>query len=885
MASDPPPKAPGSDPPPASEGPPPTSRASTKLLYRLAELQLRRPWLTLALAAVLVAVSLSLALRLRVQPGFEALLPANRDSVKELERVKRLTTGVSTVFVVLEGDDTDAMRKAADDIVVEVKKLGHPWVGSAESGVHDAIEYLQPRAGLFADLATLQKLHDDVLARYEYEAARANDIDIDDDEGDKTPAADKPDPPNAPPKITADDLKRRFGIKSADEERYPGGYYQSKDGKALAVTIRSAVLGTDYEAGNTTLSKVRAAVERVDPKKYHASIRWGLAGDLVSSINEYKAVNDDLTDVGMFGAALIVGVVLLYYLRFRTLMAMLVTILIGVSMTFGATELFIGQLNMATGFLFTIVAGNGINAGIIYMARYLEMRRLGHSNSTAIREAHRDTWLPTLTAACAASASYVSLLATEFRGFRDFGIIGGVGMVLCWLATYAFMPAILVVADRVSSFDQERSGFFGLLPNWTAGGTRFGAPFAALVGRAPRVAAAIGTLLTIGGLAGSAWWVARDPLEYDLEHLKSDMSMRKDEVRLSNLAVEITGHVGADGMAIVVERQEQVPLLVKELEARRDRAPADAKPFQALFTLQDFVPKDQEAKIPLLVEIKDRVLRAKKLKAIKPDDFVKLKKYLPPDGLKPFALADLPEGVARPFTERDGTRGRVVYIQPTTRDAVDDAHYLFRWADSYRSTELHEPDGRSSRVLGSGRAVIYADIWAAVISDVPKAVSLSLLLTLVVVALCFRQKRAAAIVMASLLVGIAWMSGGLALSGVRLNFLNFIALPITFGIGVDYAVNIIQRYLKEGPGGMLTAVRETGGAVVLCSMTTTLGYLALVRSVNYAVRSMGVAAVLGEAACLLAAMVLLPSLLVLRDQRRAKIDDEHTQDSAVEDAA
>src|SRR5207249_2257102 len=117
---------------------------------------------------------------------------------------------------------------------------------------------------------------------------------------------------------------------------------------------------------------------------------------------------------------------------------------------------------------------------------------------------------------------------------------------------------------------------------------------------------------------------------------------------------------------------------------------------------------------------------------------------------------------------------------------------------------LHEPDGKTSRVLGSGRAVIYADIWAAVISDVPKAVSLSLLLTLVVVALCFRQKRAAAIVMASLLIGIAWMTGGLAIAGVRLNFLNFIALPITFGIGVDYAVNIIQRYLKEGTGGMLT---------------------------------------------------------------------------------
>ena len=43
--------------------------------------------------------------------------------------------------------------------------------------------------------------------------------------------------------------------------------------------------------------------------------------------------------------------------------------------------------------------------------------------------------------------------------------------------------------------------------------------------------------------------------------------------------------------------------------------------------------------------------------------------------------------------------------------------------------------------------------------------------------------------------------------------------------------------------------------MILCSLTTTLGYLALARSLNYAVRSLGVAAVLGEVSCLLAAVL------------------------------
>src|SRR5690606_12880182 len=175
-----------------------------------------------------------------------------------------------------------------------------------------------------------------------------------------------------------------------------------------------------------------------------------------------------------------------------------------------------------------------------------------------------------------------------------------------------------------------------------------------------------------------------------------------------------------------------------------------------------------------------------------------------------------------------------------------DAKYLMRWADSFRETTL--PNGEV--VIGSGRAVIYADMLKTVVRDAPKAIVFSLGATALVVFLAFRDRKRALAVLGALLVGVAWLCGLLALFDVKLNFLNFIALPITFGIGVDYAVNVVQRYAREGAGGALIAVRETGGAVILCSLTTTLGYLALVRSMNYAVRSMGIAAVLGEVTCL-----------------------------------
>lgn len=827
---------------------------------RLTFLQVRRPALPLIIAGILTALAASQALRLKVLTGFESLLPQSKPSVQELKRVAALTSGVSTVFIVIEGGPStppEKLREAADALVPELKALGAPWVGSAESGVHEALKFLAPRSGFFLELNRLEALRDDIAGRYRKAVGRATGLLVELD--DEAPAA------SADP-IDFASIKESLRIEGADPDRYPGGYYQSKDGRALVVLVRSKVGSGDFDRGEECLARLRQAVAKVELTRLDPHLTVSYSGDLVTSVGEYAAINRDLLDVGVLGAFLIAASILLYYLRLRTVILMLTTIGVGVAWTFGMTQLTVGNLNIATGFLFTIIAGNGINFGIMYMARYLEARRKGADVEAAVALAHRDTWVPTLTAAFAAGVSYGSLAATDFRGFHDFGLIGGVGMVLCWLATYLVLPVLLAVAERLIPLERDFGGPISWLRAKAAGGgVAFGVPFARLAELAPRLITVVGLLVTVAGLVGTVLWIRSDPMEYDLRNLRTDASERADEFRLTKLGDDLTGHVGAAGMAILVDTPAQVPELKRELKARRDAAPAGEKPFEGLHALQDFVPAEQQAKIPVLLEIRKWLLKARERHAVSDADWEQLEPLLPPAELQSFGLADLPESVARAFTETDGTRGRVVYISPTVGATVDDAHYLFRWADSYRETKL--PDGAVIR--GSGRAVIYADMWRSIVEDVPKAILLSFLGTIVVVLFAFRPGRSTVQVMGALLMGIVWMLGVLVLTKVKLNFLNFVALPVTFGIGVDYSVNIVQRYLREGRGGALVAIRETGGAVVLCSLTTMLGYLALLSSKNFAVRSLGLAAFIGEVACVLASVLVLPAALVWLDRRRA----------------
>jgi hypothetical protein len=133
----------------------------------------------------------------------------------------------------------------------------------------------------------------------------------------------------------------------------------------------------------------------------------------------------------------------------------------------------------------------------------------------------------------------------------------------------------------------------------------------------------------------------------------------------------------------------------------------------------------------------------------------------------------------------------------------------------------------------------------------------------------FRFNRSTLLIIGSLLVGVLWLTALTLLLKVKINFCNFIAFPITFGIGVDYSVNVMARYRQTGSRDVIEAIRSTGGAVAVCSLTTIIGYGSLLLAKNQALFLFGVVAVLGEITCLISAVVVLPAVLAAGSRRAA----------------
>ena len=111
---------------------------------------------------------------------------------------------------------------------------------------------------------------------------------------------------------------------------------------------------------------------------------------------------------------------------------------------------------------------------------------------------------PTLAAAVAAAIAYGSLALTAFRGFRQFGEVGGVGMILCWAATYIYCPALIHLTERL---------FHGRPRGHTMSSGSLTTAAAVLL-RNPRPVMTV----VVGVTALAAWTLApvlRSPFEYD----------------------------------------------------------------------------------------------------------------------------------------------------------------------------------------------------------------------------------------------------------------------------------------------------------------------------------------------------------------------------------
>jgi hypothetical protein len=150
----------------------------------------------------------------------------------------------------------------------------------------------------------------------------------------------------------------------------------------------------------------------------------------------------------------------------------------------------------------------------------------------------------------------------------------------------------------------------------------------------------------------------------------------------------------------------------------------------------------------------------------------------------------------------------------------------------------------------------------------------ALLVIAVLLLLHYRSLVQAGLALFPKLLGVIWMIGLMGLCGVSFNAANFLALPITLGIGLVFGVNILSQCQLGGVPGLYSSA--TGGGVLLSGLVATLGFACFGLANHQGVASFGFVMAAGVGANMLTSLGTLPALLSAWGKMRSRKKQEST---------
>ena len=153
---------------------------------------------------------------------------------------------------------------------------------------------------------------------------------------------------------------------------------------------------------------------------------------------------------------------------------------------------------------------------------------------------------------------------------------------------------------------------------------------------------------------------------------------------------------------------------------------------------------------------------------------------------------------------------------------------------------------------------------------VTSIIAFLLIITLFIIS--FRMWVAPIIAGLSLIFGIIWTGGFVAIVVGRLNIMTSMFSVILLGLGVDFSIHIISVYTENRAAGhsigdsLRQALLKSGNGVITGGLTTACAFLTLTVSETAGMREFGIVAGSGVLFCMLSAIVVLPAMLSLRDK-------------------
>jgi uncharacterized protein len=884
-----------------------------------------RNWVkTLIITAVLSSVVFIGFTRLKLEMTFFSIMPGESEQVQSLETIMTEFPFASQIMLVVDGREISDPVEAEKSVKGAADALAAAFSDSSYKHSNDIVgadsrfdlEFYRKYGLLLTkpdDLERMKKIYRDVdLVPFleglnnDFEREYAGDEDnMKDDEA-----------------LLVSQIRGLETILSRMEQFLAGSELSIDE---LEQTVDSYLLGDSYFLSNNRrmaiviirpnftiddIEKLVSVIPDIDRQAAEIgasyNVTTGLTGLIVVGKDEMVTAQQGLGISTTIALALIIALMILVFRMNSVPLITGIPLVVGILWTAGLTGFIIHRLNLMTAMYLVALLGLGIDYAIHLLTVYVQEREAGLDFFEAVSEGFKKSGSGIIIGGLTTACAFFALTVSKNGLMRELGLVAGMGILAELAAMMVLLPALMGLRH---SWLQKRNREDSILhrkikiridPTRRIGFLVSQNPWAFLI-----VLAAAGILLSM--FAGR------------VEIQSNMMKMEAKGLRAVELQDEVIREFGMapDGLNFLSGNLDEIRNLHERLE--------DLESVKTVDSIAPYFPSEdqQKKRRPFIRELHEELEEWESSEQVDPDFFIDEIYRLEMNLLEMGDLAFF-GGLDRAvytLNEITGRNGEGVKIEETVFDRIpkliqteeglgrllefqdllsgefhkallsmsqadrlkqedlprmatdsfisrDGEHYLMTmnprqnaWEGEFRNVYTTQIATVTDRA--TGMILVCDQLISMAETDGLRAAIAALIACFVVLLLDFRNLKLTLITFVPLLLSFGSLFGLMALTGIKFDFINIIAIPLLIGIGIDDAVHINHRYLLEGEGKMETVVAKTGSAVFLTSVTTMVGFGSFIPAVMRAMQSTGIVLVMAIGLAFVFSILLHPSLLII----------------------
>ena len=218
-----------------------------------------------------------------------------------------------------------------------------------------------------------------------------------------------------------------------------------------------------------------------------------------------------------------------------------------------------------------------------------------------------------------------------------------------------------------------------------------------------------------------------------------------------------------------------------------------------------------------------------------------------------------------------------IYIGPTTSHELDNDGLEFMRSEL--AADVPEIFVENFTVSTTGGHVL----TSVTVNEIQKtqitSTLIAILFAAIILVVLYRSIDLGIIAVFPTILASIWIMATMTLLGITLNVLTVMVTALTIGLGIDYAIHIVERYREEREHktesqAIETTIVRTGSALLISGLTTVSGFAVLFLSPMPLVRNFGIITAATIIYSMLIAIFVLPSLIWISNRIKEWISSQ-----------